>query len=100
MFKVILKHFIYERCIDVFFDRIYRNFMSPDELLKHKIEMMSYFLSDSSRTIKLDWTMEVASRMHKRELGGMAQAISDEIDKEVLEELTRMATSEPKENFY
>ncbi len=29
MIKIALKHFIYEACIDSFFDRLYKNFVLP-----------------------------------------------------------------------
>jgi len=31
MIKILLKHFIYEKCIDVLFDNIFFNFVVPDK---------------------------------------------------------------------
>ncbi len=38
MIKILLKHLIYDKCIDVLFDGIYRNFLSPQELINLRIE--------------------------------------------------------------
>jgi len=36
MIKIILKHFIYEKCIDVFFSSVSKNFERPN--IQHEIE--------------------------------------------------------------
>lgn len=44
MFKVILKHLIYERCIDILFDAVERNFARRDETEEEKfLGMLSMY---------------------------------------------------------
>jgi len=51
MIKILLKHLIYDKCIDVLFDGIYRNFLSPQELINLRIEKILAV----SRRISAKW---------------------------------------------
>lgn len=88
MFKVLLKHLIYEKCIDVFFDAVAINFLSPDDLFKRLgIKISKQSVSVPGRKIRAGWTIESSSDILDSALEGLTRAIEKEIDKEILESL-------------
>jgi len=59
MIKILLKHLIYEQCINVLFDGICRNFLSPLELINLRVEKILAV----SRRISAKWSLESADWM-------------------------------------
>lgn len=80
MIKIFLKHLIYEKCIDILFDSIYRNFTIPQKIINR---------------FKIKWTMEpqqIFESYHGTDIyNELSKAIQKEIDEEILKELIAQA---------
>lgn len=89
MIKLLLKHLIYEICIDVFFKEIYKNFVLP--------KVVNYI----RRIIRSNYTLEAqrdiaqchGADIEKELLDAMSREIQQEIDRDILSHLTEVATS-------
>lgn len=79
MIKIFLKHLIYEKCIDILFDSIYRNFTIPQKII--------------NRYIKIKWKLDqqqILESYHGIDIHNeLSKAIQKEINQEILKELRR-----------
>ena len=59
MFKTLLNYFLYDKCIDIFFMQVYKNFLSPKDLNKILDEYWGDFMNAIGNINLRDWDWDL-----------------------------------------
>lgn len=75
MIKILLRHYIFEICVDVFFQQIFNNFLKP-QLIDGIRKLRTNYTLEAARDMKIFYGSDLESELIK--------SISDELDEILL----------------